>query len=65
MERTTQSLAGRVALFKLFPLEIQELKEADLLIEDPLEQLAHGFHTALNDQKSLHRYFTPTMCRPM
>lgn len=51
MERITQSLAGRVALFKLFPLDIQELKDANLLAEDPFEQLIHGFYPALYDRK--------------
>jgi predicted AAA+ superfamily ATPase len=51
MERITQSLAGRVALFKLLPLDIQELKDAHLLAEDPLDQLLHGFYPALYDRK--------------
>lgn len=51
MERITQSLAGRVALFKLFPLDIQELKEANLLAVDPFDQLIHGFYPALYDRK--------------
>lgn len=51
MERITQSLAGRVALFKLFPLDIQELKDANLLAEDPFDQLLHGFYPALYDRK--------------
>ncbi|OOG78551.1 ATP-binding protein [Algoriphagus sp. A40] len=51
MERITQSLAGRVALFKLFPLDIQELKDANLLAQDPFEQLLHGFYPALYDRK--------------
>jgi uncharacterized protein len=51
MERITQSLSGRVALFKLFPLDIQELKDANLLAEDPFDQLLHGFYPALYDRK--------------
>lgn len=51
MERITQSLAGRVAIFKLFPLDIQELKDANLLAEDPFDQLLHGFYPALYDRK--------------
>jgi uncharacterized protein len=51
MERITQSLAGRVALFKLFPLDIQELKDANLLANDPFDQLLHGFYPALYDRK--------------
>ena len=51
MERITQSLAGRVALFKLLPLDVQELKDAGLLAQDPFEQLLHGFYPALYDRK--------------
>lgn len=51
MERITQSLAGRVALFKLLPLDVQELKDAELLAEDPFDQLLHGFYPALYDRK--------------
>ncbi len=51
MERITQSLAGRVALFKLFPLDVQELKDANLLAEDPFDQLLNGFYPALYDRK--------------
>jgi predicted AAA+ superfamily ATPase len=51
IERITQSLAGRVALFKLLPLDMQELKEAHLLSEDPLDQLLHGFYPALYNRK--------------
>jgi len=43
MERITQSLAGRVAIFKLLPLDTRELSAADLLADDPFEQLIHGF----------------------
>ena len=51
MDRITQCLAGRVALFKLFPLDIQELKGANLLSEDPLDQLIYGFYPAIYDRK--------------
>jgi hypothetical protein len=51
MERITQSLAGRVALFKLFPLDIQELQEAGLLADDPIDQMIHGCYPALYDRK--------------
>jgi len=51
MERITQSLAGRVALFKLLPLDVQELTDAGLLAQDPFEQLLHGFYPALYDRK--------------
>lgn len=51
MERITQSLAGRVAIFKLLPLDIQELSAANLLADDPFDQLIHGFYPAMYDRK--------------
>jgi len=51
MERITQSLAGRVAIFKLLPLDTRELSAADLLADDPFEQLIHGFYPAMYDRK--------------
>lgn len=50
MERITQSLAGRVALFKLFPFDNTEMKSADLLQEDYLENLLRGFYPAIFDR---------------
>ncbi|MHA7131679.1 ATP-binding protein [Algoriphagus namhaensis] len=51
MERITQSLAGRVALFKLLPLDVKELMAAGLLSGDPFDQLIHGFYPAMYDRK--------------
>lgn len=51
MERITQSLAGRVAIFKLLPLDFTELKDAKLLASDPFDQLIHGFYPAIYDRK--------------
>ncbi|MCU0402084.1 MAG: ATP-binding protein [Algoriphagus sp.] len=50
MERITQSLAGRVAIFKLFPLDTQELQQAGLLAEDYLSQMVRGFYPAMYDK---------------
>lgn len=50
MERITQSLAGRVAIFKLFPLDNQELQQAGLLAEDYLNQMVKGFYPAIYDK---------------
>ena len=50
MERITQSLAGRVAIFKLFPLDTQELQQAGLLAEDYLSQMVRGFYPAIYDK---------------
>jgi hypothetical protein len=51
MAQITQSLAIRLAIFKLLPLDIQELKEANLLADDPIDQLIHGFYPAIYDRK--------------
>lgn len=47
MERITQSLAGRVALFKLFPFDLRELKKANSLNEDLSKTLTKGFYPAI------------------
>ncbi len=43
-ESISQSLAGRVAIFKLFPLSMVELKKATLLKGNVLEQIFTGFY---------------------
>ncbi len=50
MENITQSLAGRVALMKLFPFDNQELKNASLLKENYLSNLIRGFYPAIYDR---------------
>lgn len=50
MERITQSLAGRVALFKLLPFDSAELRSVDLLHEDYLVNLVRGFYPAIYDR---------------
>jgi predicted AAA+ superfamily ATPase len=51
MERITQSLAGRVAMFKLFPFDFEELKSADLLEQDYLKAMIKGFYPAIFDRE--------------
>ncbi|MBK0381526.1 ATP-binding protein [Pedobacter sp. SD-b] len=46
----TQSLAGRVALFKLLPLDFSELKEANLLPETYIAAAKKGFYPAIYDR---------------
>lgn len=53
MHNITDSLAGRVALLKLLPFSMQELKEANLLAKDPYEAFFKGFYPPLHD-KSKH-----------
>ena len=50
LQQITQSLAGRVALFKLLPFDFQELKTANLLPSDYSEILVRGFYPALFDR---------------
>jgi hypothetical protein len=47
MERITQSLAGRVALFKLFPFTFNELRTAQLLPSTPEQAIFNGFYPRL------------------
>ncbi len=50
MENITQSLAGRVAIFKLFPFDIQELKDENLLNDDIYQYMIKGFYPAIYDR---------------
>ncbi|OJX36833.1 MAG: AAA family ATPase [Flavobacteriia bacterium 40-80] len=51
MENITQSLAGRVAIFKLFPLDFQEMRSQNWLDEsDYLKNLIRGFYPAIYDR---------------
>ncbi len=51
MERITQSLAGRVAMFKLFPFEFKEMKKAGWLLDDLAQVLTKGFYPAIFERK--------------
>jgi predicted AAA+ superfamily ATPase len=51
MERITQSLAGRVAIFKLLPFDFSELDRVDLLPTSWQESLIKGFYPAIYDRK--------------
>jgi predicted AAA+ superfamily ATPase len=57
MRNITQSLAGRVAIFKLFPFDNQEMKSANLLNPDYLENLVRGFYPAIYDRNIPSRTF--------
>jgi len=46
----TQTLAGRVALFKLLPLDFTELKSKNLLDDSYAEALIKGFYPAIFDR---------------
>lgn len=59
MERITQSLAGRVALFKLFPFSFSELRNADLMPNSPEKAIFQGFYPRIFDQQLHPRDFYP------
>ncbi len=44
LQQTGQSLAGRVAIFELFPFSIAELKKHSLIQTEANEQLLQGFY---------------------
>lgn len=57
MQNITQSLAGRVAIFRLFPFDNQELKSAGLLNDNYLGNLVRGFYPAMYDRNIPSRTF--------
>jgi uncharacterized protein len=50
MQNITQSLAGRVALFKLLPFDVSEMQEANWLNDDYAVNLQKGFYPAIYDR---------------
>ena len=48
-EKMTDSLAGRASFLELLPFSVQELKEADLLSEDPYDLIFNGQYPPLYD----------------
>lgn len=50
MMRITQSLAGRVALFRLLPFDLQEMQGAQWLHEDYAVNLQRGFYPGIYDR---------------
>jgi uncharacterized protein len=54
MEKITQTLAGRVALFRLFPFDIAEMKNAGWFEEDLPTTLSKGFYPAIFNRKLDH-----------
>lgn len=57
MERITQSLAGRVAIFKLMPFDISELAQAGMLLSDWRSQIVKGFYPAIYDRNLNHSVY--------
>lgn len=50
MQNITQSLAGRVALFKLLPFDVNEMQNAGWLHEDYAVNLQRGWYPAIYDR---------------
>jgi predicted AAA+ superfamily ATPase len=50
IKNITQSLAGRVALFKLLPFDFNELKSQNLLSTDYIDTMIKGFYPAIFDR---------------
>jgi len=50
MDNISQSLAGRVGIFKLFPLDLTELKKSNLLKSDLSTQIFYGGYPAIYDR---------------
>lgn len=59
LEKITQSLAGRVALFKLLPFSFEELKEQNILAKDWYEAAYKGFYPRIYDKQILPADFYP------
>ena len=58
MARITQSLAGRIALFRLFPFEFTEMREAGWLHDHLPKVFTHGFYPAVFErQVNPDRYY--------
>jgi uncharacterized protein len=57
MKNITQSLAGRVAIFKLFPFDFNELKAHHLLDKDYIKAMLKGFYPAIFDRDIPSRNF--------
>ena len=59
-QNISQSLAGRVGIARLFPLDIQELSNSDLLASEFEEVIYKGFYPALFDTQIPSRLFYPS-----
>ena len=57
LQNITQSLAGRVAIFKLLPFDLEEMKSANLLSDDYAVNLVRGFYPAIYDRNIPSKVF--------
>ncbi|MCS7035724.1 MAG: ATP-binding protein [Saprospiraceae bacterium] len=60
LEKITQSLAGRVALFHLLPFSVQELKGTAYELPDPFQYIYRGLFPRLYDQSASPEVFYPS-----
>lgn len=59
LEKITQSLAGRIAIFHLLPFSLQELEKSGLLSNSWEEQLVAGFYPRIYDRQLTPSEFYP------
>lgn len=52
-EKISESLAGRVYIYKLLPLSIKELKDNNLILDSIEKQITKGFYPELYSNKSM------------
>ena len=58
-EKISESLAGRVYIYTLLPLSIDELKQSDLLLNRVIDQIYKGFYPRVyQKQINTHLYYT-------
>ncbi len=60
MEKITQSLAGRVAIFNLLPFSTKELEDTEYQLKSPFEYIVKGFYPRIYDQKTPPNLFYPS-----
>jgi uncharacterized protein len=60
MERITQSLAGRVAVFNLLPFSTLELQNTEYQLKNPFEYIVQGFYPRIYDQGTPKDLFYPS-----
>jgi len=60
MEKITQSLAGRVAVFNLLPFSTKELENTEFQLKNPFEYIVKGFYPRIYDQNTPLDIFYPS-----
>ncbi len=60
MEKISQSLAGRVAVFNLLPFSTKELEITEYQLHSPFEYIVKSFYPRIYDEKTPKLYFYDT-----